>query len=42
MRTSPRRGAKTREGTPIGNQNALKHGAYTQESLEFQNTFESF
>ena len=23
-------------GAPVGNQNALKHGAYTRESLEFQ------
>lgn len=23
-------------GAPVGNQNALKHGMYTHESLEFQ------
>jgi len=28
-------GAKS-SGAPLGNQNALKHGTYTRESLEFQ------
>lgn len=29
-------GGALRSGAPIGNQNALKHGQYTRESLEFQ------